>query len=51
MPDKKSIAEALKMIRRNKRMVKKSLGGIGRTFYFGGEPAKAIVSSNNPEQK
>ena len=50
MPDKKSITEALKMIRRNKRMVKKSLGGIGRTFYYG-EPAKAIVSSNNPEQK
>lgn len=50
MPDHKSIKEALKMIRRNKRIAKKSLAGIGRTFYYG-EPAKAIVSSNNPEQK
>jgi hypothetical protein len=44
MPDKKALAEAVALIRRQKRIMKKSLAGIGRVFDFDSKPQKAITS-------
>jgi hypothetical protein len=46
MADKKSLAEAVAMIRKQKRIVKKSLAGIGREFDVSAKPeTKALVSA------
>ncbi len=46
MADKKSLAEAVAMIRKQKRLVKKSLAGIGREFDVSAKPeTKALVSA------
>jgi len=46
MVDKKSLAEAVASIRRQKRIVKKSLAGIGREFDVSAKPeTKALVSN------
>ena len=46
MADKKSLAEAVAMIRRQKKIVKKSLAGIGREFDVSAKPeTKALVSA------
>lgn len=46
MADKKSLAEAVALIRRQKRIVKKSLAGIGREFDVSAKPeTKALVSA------
>jgi len=46
MADKKSIAEAVAMIRKQKRIVKKSIAGIGRIFDVSTKPeTKALVSA------
>jgi hypothetical protein len=46
MADKKSLAEAVAMIRRQKKIVKKSLAGIGREFDVSAKPeTKALVSN------
>jgi len=45
MADKKSIADAVAMIRKQKRIVKKSLAGIGRIFDYDKTPQKALVSA------
>jgi len=44
MPDKKSIAEAVANIRRQKRIVKKSLAGVGRVFDFDKTPQEALTT-------
>jgi len=45
MADKKSLAEAVAMIRKQKRIVKKSIAGIGREFDVSAKPeTKALVS-------
>jgi hypothetical protein len=46
MADKKSLAEAVAMIRKQKKIVKKSLAGIGREFDVSAKPeTKALVSA------
>lgn len=54
MADKQSIAEAVSSIRKYRKLVRKSLGGIERQFYYDIEPKKALTSSEgtaimNPE--
>jgi hypothetical protein len=44
MPDKKALAEAVALIRRQKRIMKKSLAGVGRVFDYDNKPQKAITS-------
>jgi hypothetical protein len=44
MADKKSLAEAIMSIRRQKKIVKKSIAGIGREFDFDKTPQEALTS-------
>jgi hypothetical protein len=44
MADKQSIREAISSIRKQRRLVKKSLGGIERQFYYDLEPKKALTT-------
>jgi len=44
MADKQSIAEAISSIRKQRRLVKKSLAGIDRQFYYDLEPKKALTT-------
>jgi hypothetical protein len=46
MPDKKSLAEAVALIRRQKKIVKKSLAGIGREFDVSAKPETRALVSN-----
>jgi len=45
MADKQSIAEAVSSIRKQRRLVKKSLAGIERKFYYDLEPNKALTTA------
>ena len=45
MPDKKSINEAVAMIRRQKRIMKKSIAGIGRVFDVSPKPETRALTS------
>jgi hypothetical protein len=44
MPDKKSIAEAVALVRRQKRIMRKSLAGIGRVFDYDNKPQQALTT-------
>ena len=46
MVDKKSLAEAVASIRRQKKIVKKSLAGIGREFDVSAKPETRALVSN-----
>jgi hypothetical protein len=56
MADKQSIREAVSSIRKQRRLVKKSLAGIERQFYYDLEPKKGLTTLEgtaimNPEPK
>jgi hypothetical protein len=44
MPDKKSINEAIALIRKQKRIMRKSLAGVGRVFDYDSKPQMALTS-------
>jgi len=44
MPDKKSLDESVALIRRQKKIMRKSLAGIGRVFDYDSKPQMALTS-------
>jgi hypothetical protein len=44
MPDKKALAEAVGLIRKQKRIMRKSLAGVGRVFDYDSKPQMALTT-------